>query len=166
MKKLLLFSVLSPLCLFAAVNDKDPNDNMLVSNQDRKMFGKEMKTTNQAVTKDIAKKEQLELAAQNEAKIKESEKNVAASSMAHGSSDVMIVDPNVMAKDWVNAFDALTKKKQNGLTFVLKDQSTISDVAGLEAMPGGYLILFTQRTVRGIQYRIIKTSEIASLESR
>lgn len=169
MKKLLPIILTLPLCIHAAMEDPDSDDHMLISKQGDRMFAQEMKTTNKAVTKDITKQEYAKLKqnrAQMQKKTQEAEQKVAASVMPHGSSDVMIVDPNVMATDWVNAFDALNKKRLNGITFVLKDQTSISNVSSLEAMPGGYLILFTQSTVQGIKYRIIKTSEISSLETR
>ena len=150
MKKLLLF-FLSISFLYAQ------EEKLILSDQAKEMFAKENKTANDAVYKE-------EIASLQK---KDQQATQAASAAAQrGSSDIMIVDPNVVAKDWTDAFKALSELKQNNLTFTLRDQSTITSVSGVEAMPGGYLLLFTLKTVQGIKYRIVKTGDIISLDTR
>lgn len=87
----------------------------------------------------------------------------AAAALKGGTSDVIIVDPKVVAKDWVDAFHMLQQKRIPHLKFVLKDGAMIENVSEVESLPGGYLLLFTIRTVQGVRFHIIKTSEIVSL---
>ena len=83
-----------------------------------------------------------------------------------GTSDVMIVDPKIVSKDWQDAFQSLKSKKLSDIIFVLRDHSNISDVTDVEALPGGYLMLFSLKTVQGQKYKIVKTSDISSITSK
>ncbi len=82
------------------------------------------------------------------------------------SSDVMIIDPKIVASDWSAAFNSLKSKKLPDIIFSLRDNSTISDVYDVEPLPGGYLMLFTLRTPAGSKYKIVKTSDICQINSR
>ncbi len=161
LKKFTAILLISPLLIHAAMNDKDPEDSMLLSQGSKQMFQKEQKTASAAVTKDITNQIYGDMKEQNSDKAKQ-----AAAAAQRQSSDIMIVDPNVVAKDWVNAFEALNIRGLSSIKFVLRDQSIISDVSSLDAMPGGYLMLFTLKTVQGTKYRVVKTSDISSLETR
>ena len=90
---------------------------------------------------------------------------VAALPSTTNTSDVMIVDPKIVSQDWVDAFNALNDRKVGKVLFLIKDSPPIGDVVDIEAMPGGYLMLFTMKTVKGPKYKIIKTSDIGSLVS-
>lgn len=79
------------------------------------------------------------------------------------SSDIMIVDPKEVAKDWKSAFTMLKSKQTGNLVFNLATGENISRIVNIDAMPGGYLMLFTLKNLHGLQYKIIKTSEIVSL---
>ena len=150
MKKMVAFSILIASFAWA-------DDNMILSQGSKAMFAKENKTIQEGVMRDTAMQEANSL------------KNQAAAqsgSGGHSSSDVMIVDPNIVANDWVSAFDALSLKKLNSISFVLRDHSTLGEIDSVEAMPGGYLLLFTVKTVQGIKYRVVKTGDIISLESK
>jgi hypothetical protein len=92
--------------------------------------------------------------------------NSVASSPNSGTSDVMIVDPKVVSKDWHDAFNSLKSKKLSDIIFVLRDHSQIADVSEVEVLPGGYLMLFSLKTVQGLKYKIVKTSDISSISSR
>ncbi len=147
----------------ASLFAQNEDDKMILSDQGKKMFAKENKLVSQAVNNDITKDEMADLQKKDTAK---QAQEAAATVPDRGSSDIMIVDPNVVAKDWTDAFKALSDLKQTNLIFVLRDQSMITNIATVEAMPGGYLMLFTLKTVQGIKYRIVKTGDIVSLETK
>ena len=88
---------------------------------------------------------------------------VAGKHSETGTSDVMIVDPKVMSKDWADAFQSLQKRKLSNITFGLKDNTLIRDVSDVEILSGGYLMLFSIKTIQGPKYKIVKTSDITSL---
>jgi hypothetical protein len=78
----------------------------------------------------------------------------------------MIIDAKEMAKDWKNAFAMLRNKQTGAIIFTLSTDEVIKDIADIDPLPGGYLMLFTLKTLHGMQYKIIKTSEIKSLETQ
>ncbi|MCH9621204.1 MAG: hypothetical protein S4CHLAM20_06210 [Chlamydiia bacterium] len=81
------------------------------------------------------------------------------------SNDIMIVDPKEMAKDWKQAFTTLKSKQNQGLLFKLANGEKVKDISNIDTLPGGYLMIFTVKNLHGLQYKIIKTSEILSLET-
>ena len=92
--------------------------------------------------------------------------SVKAATSQNGASDIMIIDPKVVSNDWTLAFNALKAKKLPDIIFSLKDNIQITDVFDVEALPGGYLMLFSLRTTSGTKYKIVKTSDICSISSR
>jgi hypothetical protein len=80
-------------------------------------------------------------------------------------SDVMIVDPKEVAKDWTLAYTMLKNKQTGNIVFTLRGGETIESIVEIQSLPGGYLMFLTLKTLHGMQYRIIKTSEISSLSS-
>jgi hypothetical protein len=145
-----MFVLFLPLCAFAI----DPQDQMLLSSQAKETMKKEQNTVQQGVSQEI----QTQM-------MQGMQKKAAALPSSSGTSDVMIVDPKVVSQDWVDAFNALNYKKASRIVFLLRDSAPLSDVVDIEAMPGGYLMLFTVKTVKGPKYKIVKTSDIASLMS-
>lgn len=143
---------------FLSAADRDPDENLILSDQSKKFFSKEQKTAQKGVEQQIAQQQSREM--------QKKQQQEGAASSQRTSSDVMIVDPKVVAKDWVNAFHALNQRRLRGIVFLLRNQSTLTDVAEIEAMPGGYLMLFTRKTVQGVKYQIVKTGDIISLETR
>ncbi len=140
-----LFSLLITLSLFG--DDASP----LYSKDTANSFKNEETTTSAAVSKSIT--------------------NSVASAMSAtapttGTSDVMIVDPKVVSKDWHDAFVSLKSKKLSDIIFILRDNSQIPDVSDVEVLPGGYLMLFSLKTIQGLKYRIVKTSDISSITSK
>jgi hypothetical protein len=99
------------------------------------------------------------------------QEEIVSSQVAEGktsstSSDVMIVDPKEVSKDWKLAFMMLQNKGLANLVFHLEDGSEISQIDSIEALPGGYLMLLTTKSLHGLQYKIVKTSEISSLTAK
>ncbi len=134
-----------------AADDQGP----LYSEQTAGSFKQEEATTNAGVFKDISNN-----LASNAGT------NTGPGSQNSGTSDVMIVDPKIVSKDWHDAFNSLKSKKLSDIIFVLRDNSQIADVSDVEVLPGGYLMLFSLKTVQGLKYKIVKTSDITSISSR
>jgi hypothetical protein len=148
--KLLVFLFI-PFFAFAI----DPQDQMLLSPGAKSTMKSEQNTIQQGVSQEI-----------QSGMMQDMQKKAAAGiPTSLGTSDVMIVDPKVVSQDWVDAFNALSQKKVNKIVFLIKDSMPLADVVDISSMPGGYLMLFTLKTVRGPKYKIVKTSDIASLMS-
>lgn len=128
----------------------------ILSAQGKKMMQTEQKTAQQGI------------ATQTTANLVEQQhqKQVAASAAGGGTSDIMIIDPQVLAQDWVNAYSVLQSKRVAGISFVVRDGPPISNVSAIEPLPGGYLMLFTVKTLQGYQYQIVKTSTITTILSK
>lgn len=133
--------------IILSADDKGPlySDNMANS------FKQEQETATSAVSKDISN----QIAA-----------NISPESSTRGTSDIMIVDPKVVSQDWKDAFNSLKSKKIADIIFNLHDNTQISNVSDVEVLSGGYLMLFSLKTVQGVKYKIVKTSDIASIASK
>ncbi len=138
-------SFILPLILYA--DDRGP----LFSENTAKSFKQEQETATAGVTKDISS----QLAS-----------NMGPETQNKGTSDIMIVDPKIVSQDWKDAFNSLKSKKLTDIIFNLRDNTQISNVSDVEVLSGGYLMLFSLKTVQGIKYRIVKTSDIASIASK
>ena len=90
----------------------------------------------------------------------------ATASTTSTSSDIMIVDPKEVSKDWKLAFSMLQNKGVGNLVFRLEDGEEISQIDSIDALPGGYLMLLTIKSLHGMQYKIVKTREISSLTTK
>lgn len=110
------------------------------------------KSENSTISKAVMKKETAQ---------------VAANHARGGSSspDVMIVDPKEVAKDWTSAFTMLKNKQTGNIVFHLSGGEMIHSIVDVQSLPGGYLMFFTLKNLHGLQYKIIKTSEISSISS-
>ena len=82
------------------------------------------------------------------------------------TNDIMIVDPKEVSQDWKQAFNMLKVKQTGGILFHLANGETVSDIMEIDALQGGYLMFFTIKNLHGLQYKIIKTSEIVSLSTK
>lgn len=137
------------IALFFGVHLMSAEDtHLLLSEGSKQMISKEAKTAEKGAMDAITKQ------------------TMQKAISSPGTRDVMIVDPQLVSKDWVDAFRALNTKRISEIVFLLYDQSSITNVMDIEAMPGGYLMLFTVKTVQGPKYQIIKTSDIATLISK
>ena len=144
-KKYIALSIFTlPLHLFA--------ESGIYSPQQKKNFANENKTVNQAVTREISQ---------------EALTNNQKAALPSASSDIMIIDPVKMASDWVQAFQTLSDKQVSTSTifFKLKDHTKIANISDISTLPEGYLLLFTIKTLQGNAYKIIKTSEIDSIQT-
>jgi len=147
MRFIQIFLFVTTLPLFA-ISDAEQG---ILSEGAKKTFGLETKTVEKGVMQETA-----EMTAE---KMKKS-----AASSSSGASDIMIVDPKIMSQDWVKAFKALQGKNLTNISFILSGHPPIVNVSSIEPLPGGYLMLFTVKTIQGYKYEIVKTSSITSIE--
>jgi hypothetical protein len=82
----------------------------------------------------------------------------------HDSSAYMIIDPKIMSQDVIEAFDFLTEKKKS-IEVILKNDEALSQIIAVRALNGGYLMLFTIKSLKGDQYKIVPLTDIVSIES-
>ena len=143
------FFSLYSFCLFAGSSE---NDNLLTSKGSAQAFKMEQST----ITQEINSAEADSLA--------EKQQKIAAAARSQ-TSDIMIVDPQVVSKDWVDAFYQLKEKRAPRLAFILSNNDELTNIDDVKALPGGYLLLFTIKTIQGVKYKIVKTSEIQTLTS-
>lgn len=85
---------------------------------------------------------------------------------SESTGDIVIVDPKQMASDWKSAFSMLKVKQTSGIIFHLANGEMIQDIMEIEPLEGGYLMFFTVKDLHGLQYKVIKTSEIISLSTK
>jgi len=81
------------------------------------------------------------------------------------SGDVMIVDPKEVSKDWIHAFTMLKTKQTGSIIFTLLNGEKIDNIVDVQAVSGGYLLFFTLKSYQGLHYKVVKTSEISSINS-
>jgi hypothetical protein len=143
---LFFYSILA-LPLFGASQSSDA----IYSPGSKKMFADETNAVEQGVTK----QERAEEA-----------KQLGAAHAIGATSDIVIVDAKAISDDWVKAFQMLTAKKIPGISFILSDSTSITEISNIEVLPGGYLMLFTRKTPQGYKYQIVKTSTITSIVTR
>ena len=83
-----------------------------------------------------------------------------------GPSEMMIISPEMRAKDFKNAFEYLKKMNSAAKIAVkLKSGSLITDILGMEVMPGGTMIIFKTNTMQGLKYHVVKIENVESIEN-
>lgn len=140
--------------LATALHAEDAASQALFSPGSKNVFKQESKTISQGVMQQEAQMEAKNL-----------EKNSAAIASG-GISDIMIVDPKIIAEDWVKAYEALRAKKLQNIAINIQGAPPITNISSIEPLPGGYLMLFTLKTIKGYKYEIVRTSSIISIETR
>ena len=112
---------------------------------------------NKTISKAVMQSEVQRAAAQQATKTK---------GAMESASDIMIVDPKEMAKDWAKAFTMLKSKQTGNILFHLANGKMVEDIVSIEPLEGGYLMFFTVKNLHGLHYQVIKTSEIVSLSTK
>ena len=80
------------------------------------------------------------------------------------SSEVMIIGPEMRAKDFQSAFDYLKNSNSAAKIFVkLKSGHSISEIISMEVMPQGTLIIFQTNTTQGLKHDVINIENIESI---
>ena len=89
---------------------------------------------------------------------------VAKLGQPQGPSEIMIIYPEARAKDLVSAFLYLKKMSvatQMGVKLI--DGTVITGILDMEVMPGGTIVIIKINTMKGQEYRAIKTETIDAL---
>ncbi|MCF7851972.1 MAG: hypothetical protein K9M07_01885 [Simkaniaceae bacterium] len=81
-----------------------------------------------------------------------------------GLQEVMIIDPQMRAKDFKTAYDILsTQNMKEHVTFYLSDKTVLSGIIGVDVLPGGTMMSFKLNTTQGIKYKVIPIEQISSV---
>ncbi|MCH9612229.1 MAG: hypothetical protein S4CHLAM102_07140 [Chlamydiia bacterium] len=87
----------------------------------------------------------------------------AAAQRSSPTSEIMIVEPAAIAKDWMQAFSVLESQKVKSISFDLSSGEVLTNVTGMKGIGEGYLILFELTTPQGHQFKIVKTADITAV---
>lgn len=152
--KRFLFAPLMGLLVSGYAQDNSTNKGPLTSKAINDTFKQEQQTASAAI-----QKQEFKQALDQSTKAK---KTAAATS---GMSEVMVIDPETVSKDWKEAFYRLKNMNIGVITFHLKNGDTLENVSDADILQGGYLMIFTTHGIHGKQYKIIKTADIVSLST-
>ncbi len=95
---------------------------------------------------------------------KKSEMEASLSSNHISSNEVMVINPEMRAKDFQSAFDYLKKANNAAIISVkLKSGPLISEISSMEVMPQGTLIIFQTNTPQGLKNDVINIENIESI---
>lgn len=94
-------------------------------------------------------------------------KSQVAASLSHdhiSNGEVMIIDPEMRAKDFQSAFDYLKNSNTAAkISVKLKSGHSISEIISMEVMPQGTLIIFQTNTTQGLKHDVINIENIESI---
>lgn len=76
----------------------------------------------------------------------------------------MIIDPKVMSKDIIQAFEFLTESKKI-IQVTLKNEESLTHIKKVHALDGGYLMVFTLKSLKGDQFKIVPLTNIVSINA-
>ena len=80
------------------------------------------------------------------------------------SSEVMIINPEMRAKDFQSAFDYLKNSNTAAqISVKLKNGHSISEIISMEVMPQGTLIIFQTNTTQGLKHDVVNIENIESI---
>lgn len=83
---------------------------------------------------------------------------------SRGISEVMIISPELRAKDLQAAIKFLNlhvpTSKPN---ITLSDGSKITSIMDVNVMPGGTILIFKVTSLKGLQYKVVNIEEVQSL---
>lgn len=80
------------------------------------------------------------------------------------SNAYMIIDPKEMSKDVIQAFEFLNEAKKT-IEITLKNNEKLTHIKDVRALNGGYLMIFTLKSLKGNQYKIVPLTDIISIKS-
>lgn len=80
------------------------------------------------------------------------------------SNAYMIIDPKVMSKDVIDAFSFLIEAKKN-VEVTLANNEKLTHILNVQSLNGGYLMIFTLKSLKGSQYKIVPLTDIISITS-
>jgi|GEM_PF-2533685 len=81
-----------------------------------------------------------------------------------GISEVMIISPELRAKDLQAAIKFLNLHVPTSKPNIkLSDGSKITSIMDVEVMPGGTILIFKIASLKGLQYKVVNIEEVQSL---
>lgn len=80
------------------------------------------------------------------------------------SGSYLAIDPKIMSQDVIEAFNFLTEKKKS-VEVHLKNKEILTQIKSVSALSGGYFMLFTLKSLKGDQYKIVPLTDILSIAS-
>lgn len=95
-----------------------------------------------------------------------SEAKMAAmqSSSKVGQSEVMIINPEMRAKDIQESFDYLKKMTPaSKLAVKLVNGTLISEILDMQLMKGGTMIIFRTNSIQGQKFQVVKIEDIDTI---
>ncbi len=88
----------------------------------------------------------------------------ASDSNSKGINEVMIISPELRAKDLQAAIKFLNQHVPTSKpNITLKNGSKITSIMDVEVMPGGTILIFKITSLKGLQYKVVNIEEVQSL---
>ena len=88
----------------------------------------------------------------------------AKSGAAKSSNEIMIISPDMRAKDIQSAIQYLRQHVPTSKpTIKLIDGSTIKNIMNVDVMPGGTILIFKISSLKGMLYKVVNIEDIGSL---
>ena len=83
---------------------------------------------------------------------------------SRGISEVMIISPELRAKDLQAAIKFLNQHVPTSKpNITLSDGSKITSIMDVNVMPGGTILIFKVTSLKGLQYKVVNIEEVQSL---
>ncbi|MCB1107949.1 MAG: hypothetical protein KDK76_07640 [Chlamydiia bacterium] len=81
-----------------------------------------------------------------------------------GTSDIMIISPEMRAKDIQAAIQYLRQRVPTAKpTIHLSNGAIISNIMDVDVMPGGTILIFKISSLKGMQYKVVNIEEVQTL---
>lgn len=95
---------------------------------------------------------------------KKEKEELAAALSKKQSNEVMLISPELRAKDLKAAIEYLKQKVPSSKPSIkLNDGSTFSSILDVDVMPGGTILIFKIASLKGTAYKVVNIEEIESL---
>ncbi len=80
------------------------------------------------------------------------------------SDEMMVVTPEARSSDLKQAFELLSRGRgSHNIVVTLNDGQMLKNILDLNVMNKGTLIVFELNTVRGLQYKVVKTDNVKTI---
>lgn len=89
---------------------------------------------------------------------------MASKAAAPADKGVMIIDPKIRAKDFMQAYESLRKERSTGnIEFVLSDGKRLSGISDIKLLDGGTLFIFQLNTSKGQKFEVVRVEDIQTI---
>ncbi len=91
-------------------------------------------------------------------------KTQKADNKSKGVSEIMVISPELRAKDLQAAIKFLNQHVPTSKpNITLRDGSKITSIMDVDVMPGGTILIFKVTSLKGLRYKVINIEEVQSL---